>query len=94
LKINTSPFDAAEYIDSEETIAAFLSDALESGDAAYINRAFGDVARAKGMTAISKESGVKREALYRALSEQGNPQFKTILEVFKAMGMRLNVVPN
>lgn len=89
----TAPFDVAKYLDDPETIAAFLTDALETGNPAYINRALGDIARAKGMTEIAKETGVKREALYRALSETGNPQFTTIMQVVKAMGLRLSVVP-
>jgi probable addiction module antidote protein len=86
-------FDAAEFLETDEDVAFFLSDALESGNQAFINRAIGSVARAKGMTAIAKQSGIKREALYKALSETGNPQFKTVMEVMKAMGLRLSVLP-
>ena len=89
----TKPFDVTKFLDDDETIAAFLTDTLNTGNPAYINRAFGDVARARGMTDIAKQTGVKREALYRALSETGNPQFTTIMQVIKAMGLRLSVVP-
>ena len=89
----TAPFDVARYLDDPETIAAFLTDALDTGNPAHINRALGDVARAKGMTQLARETGVKREALYRALSETGNPQFKTVMQVVKALGLRLSVVP-
>jgi probable addiction module antidote protein len=89
----TKPFDVTKFLDDDETIAAFLTDALDTGNPAYINRAFGDVARARGMTDIAKQTGVKREALYRALSETGNPQLTTMMQVIKAMGLRLSVVP-
>ena len=93
MAIKTKPFDVTKFLDDDETIAAFLTDALDTENPAYINRAFGDVARARGMTDIAKQTGVKREALYRALSETGNPQFTTMMQVIKAMGLRLSVVP-
>ncbi len=86
-------FDISEHLDDEEAIALYLSDVLETGDMSYLNAALGKVAKSKGMTEISKKSGVKREALYRALSETGNPQFKTIAEVIKALGFQLTVKP-
>ncbi len=86
-------FDIADYLDDAEAIALYLSDVLETGDIAYLNSALGKIAKSKGMTDISKKSGIKREALYRALSETGNPQFKTVAEVIKAMGFQLSVKP-
>jgi probable addiction module antidote protein len=66
-------YDPAAALDSEEAIAVFLADALETGDTAYIAKAMGVVARAKGMTELSRETGLSREQLYRSFSEQGNP---------------------
>ncbi|MEP3246706.1 MAG: addiction module antidote protein [Sneathiella sp.] len=86
-------FDIADYLDDEEAIALYLSDVLETGDVAYLSAALGKIAKSKGMTEIAKKTGVKREALYRALSEKGNPQFKTVSEVIKAMGFQLSVQP-
>jgi probable addiction module antidote protein len=66
-----------------------LADALETGDAAYVAKAFGVVARAKGMTQISNETGLSREQLYRSFSKTGNPTLKTTLAVMKALGIDL-----
>lgn len=91
MTIETQPFDAAEYLDDDETIAAFLSEALATNDQAYICHALGQVARARGMAEIARRSGLKREALYRALSKDGNPEFGTILSVIRSLGLRLEV---
>jgi probable addiction module antidote protein len=72
-------------------ISAFIDAALEDGDPALVAAAIGDVARAKGMTAIAREAGVSRESLYKALSSEGNPEFATILKVLKALQLRLTV---
>ncbi|WP_282611272.1 addiction module antidote protein [Pelagibius sp. Alg239-R121] len=87
-------FDAAEYLETDEDIALFLSEALKTGDSAYINRTIGTIARARGMTDIARQSGIKREALYKALSENGNPQFTTVHAVIKALGFNLTVSAN
>lgn len=84
-------FDASEYIEDDEAALVFLEDAMETNDAAFIASAIGDVARAKGMTAIAKETGMSRESLYRALSADGNPQLSTVLKVLEAMGLKLSV---
>ncbi len=86
-------FDAAQYLDSNEAIAAFLSDALETGDQAYIAHAFGIVARAKGMAQIAEDTGLAREQLYRSFSENGNPTLKTLLAVMKTFGVELSAQP-
>lgn len=83
-------FDAAEYLDNEEAIAACISDAFKTGDVKYISHALGVVAKAKGMTAIAKQTGLSREQLYRSFSEDGNPTLKTTLSVMKALGIDLN----
>ena len=82
-------YDPAVALDSPETIAVFMADALETGDAAYIAKALGVVARAKGMTEIARETGLSREQLYRSFSEQGNPTLKTMLLVMKAIGVEM-----
>ena len=82
-------YDPAAALDNEEAIAIFMADALETGDAAYIAKAFGVVARAKGMAEISRETGLSREQLYRSFSEKGNPTLKTTLMVMKALGLDL-----
>ena len=89
----TRPFDPAHYLDSDEARAVYLSDASETGDVAFIADALGVVARAEGMTDIARRSGVSREALYRALSSNGNPELSTILKVTEALGLRLKVDP-
>ncbi|WP_137132906.1 addiction module antidote protein [Rhizobium sp. FY34] len=82
-------FDPADLLKSNEAIEAFLSDAFETDDAAFIANALGVVARAKGMTKISRETGLAREQLYRSLSDTGNPTLETTLAVLKALGFQL-----
>lgn len=87
-----SHYDVAEYLDTPEEMAAYLEAAMEEadGDAAFIARALGDIARAKGMTQIARESGLSRESLYKALSGDRNPEFGTILKVINALGLKLH----
>ncbi|MHB8850159.1 MAG: addiction module antidote protein [Acidithiobacillus ferriphilus] len=82
-------FDPAEGLTSDVAIAAFMADALDSGDAGYIAHALGIVARAKGMAQIAGQTGLSREQLYRSFSERGNPTLKTTLAVMKALGIEL-----
>ena len=82
-------YDPAAALESDEAIAIFLADALETGDAAFIAKAMGVVARAKGMAVLASETGLSREQLYRSFSEQGNLTLKTLLTVMKALGMDL-----
>ena len=89
--MKTTRFDAADYLETPEDVATFLSIALESGDEGHIYHALGIVARSRGMSEVARQSGVEREALYRALSEDGKPQFSTVLGVLKALGLRLTV---
>jgi probable addiction module antidote protein len=84
-----SKFDAADYLDSPEMITAYLNEALETGDSRYIAQAIGTIARGKGMSAIAKESGLSRGNLYRALSENGTPEFGTIMKVLDAIDIQL-----
>lgn len=92
-KITIRPFDAAEILDDEETIAGYLAEAFESGDPAEIARSLGTVARARGMTEIARQARVSRESLYRALSERGNPKLSTLVKVMRACGVQLSVTP-
>ena len=91
--LTTKPFDAAEYLDDAESQAELLSDAFESGDAGYVAHALGVVARARGMTEIAREAGVTREALYKALTEEGDPRLSTLLGVTRALGVTLSAAP-
>ena len=93
MHLKTRTWDPAEHLDSPQTIAAYLDAAIEDGDPALFTAALGDVARARGMTQIAKETGLAREALYRALSADGKPEFRTVLKVMKALGLRLSSVP-
>lgn len=86
-------WDAAEHLDDEEAIAAYLAAAFEEGDPALIAAALGDVARARGMAEIAAEAGVTRQALYKTLSPNGNPRLDTLLPVLKALGMRIDIQP-
>lgn len=88
-KIETRPFDAAKYITEPEDVIDFLNDALETGHAPHIAAVLGDVARSEGMTKLAKATGINRQALYTALSENGNPTLETLLKVLSALGIRL-----
>ena len=87
------PYDVAEHLRTPEEMAAYLDAWLEQApdDVGGLARALGDIARAKGMTQVAKETGLSRESLYRALSADGNPSFATVLKVTKALGLRLHV---
>ena len=89
----TRTWDAAEHLETEAEMAAYLDAALEDGDTAVIVAALGDIARARGMAQIARETGLGRESLYKALSATGNPEFATILKVVRALGLQLHVQP-
>jgi probable addiction module antidote protein len=91
MTLKTTAYDTADYLDSEEAIVAYLKLAFEEGDAADIRAALGNVAKARGMTGLSKETGVAREALYKALGKDGNPTLDTLLAVTRALGVKLSV---
>lgn len=88
-KLVATPFDAAKYIRTPEAVIDFLNDAFESGHPPYIAAVLGDVARSEGMTKLAEKTGVNRQALYTALSENGNPTLETLLKVMTALGIRL-----
>jgi probable addiction module antidote protein len=91
-KTDTSRYEVTEHLRTPEEMAAYFEACLEeaNGDAAFIAKALGDIARAKGMTQIAKESGLSRESLYRALSGERTPNFDTILKVLNALGIKLH----
>ena len=82
-------FSVAPYLDSEDAIAAYLTNIIEANDPALLASALGDIARARGMTEIAKASGLTREALYKALRPDAQPRFDTISRVCAALGVRL-----
>lgn len=85
------PFDPARHLETVEDIIYYLEAAMEGNDARHIASALGDVARSKGMTEIAKRTGLGRQALYNALSENGNPTLETLMAVLSALGLRLSV---
>ena len=87
------PFDAAKYLDSDEAVSEYISEALLTGDVNMITHAIGVAAKARGMTQIAEHAGLSRESLYKALSGDGNPQFETIFRVLTALGLRLRAEP-
>ncbi len=89
-RTKTLPWDAAEHLETEEGMAAYLEAALEEGDASLVAAALGDIARAKGMTEIARQTGLGRESLYKALSPEGNPELATILKVIRSLGLSLH----
>lgn len=90
-KTEVHPWDVTRYLDSDEAIAAYLDAVLLENDPALLAAALGDVARAKGMTQIARETGLGRESLYKALSAEGNPELGTVLKVLRSLGLRLRV---
>jgi probable addiction module antidote protein len=93
MAIETKPFDAAEYLETQEDIATYLKEVFEAGDAALIPVALGTVARARGISGIAKATGLTRETLYRAFSPEGNPTLSTLAAVTDALGFRLSIEP-
>jgi probable addiction module antidote protein len=90
-KTNTRLWDPARYLESAEDIVAYLDAALEEDDPALLAAALGDVARARGMTEIARQTGLGRESLYKTLSKDGNPEFGTVQKVVRALGLKLRV---
>lgn len=84
-------YDPADALVDDDEVAVFMANALETGDAAYIAKALGVIARAKGMGQIAEQTGLSREQLYRSFSEKGNPTLKTTLAVMKALGLGLTL---
>jgi len=90
-KLGIRRFEAAEYLRDEADIAAYLEAVLREDDSRLLAAALGDVARARGMTQLARDTGISREALYRALSADGNPGLTTLTKVLRALGLRLAI---
>lgn len=92
-KLGIKPFDVTEYLLSDADCAAYLQACLEQApdDAALFAKALGDVARARGMMQLAKDSGLSREGLYKALSTKGNPSFSTVMKVLHALGLQISI---
>lgn len=92
-KTLTTPYDTVEYLKTDEDMALYLDACFEEAgdDAALIAKALGNIARARGMTQLARDTGLAREGLYKALSENGNPEFTTVMKVIKALGLKLHV---
>ena len=94
-KIKTTKYDVAEYLTTPEEMAAYLEACFEeaNGDAAFIAKALGNIARAKGMSQVASDAGLSRESLYKTLSGERTPSFDTILKVIAALGLKLHAEP-
>ena len=88
-----SRYDTADYLQSEEEIAAYLEAVMEEGDPALIAAALGDIAKALNNSQLARDVGMSREGLYKALSGEGNPSFSTITKVAKALGFKFSLQP-
>ena len=86
-------FDAADYLDSEEVIAEYLNVALSSEDPDLFLQAIADVAKARGMAQVAKETGLGRESLYKALKPGAKPRYDTVVKVIRALGVDLRMTP-
>lgn len=91
--LKLAPFDAADYLDSEETIAEYLSAALEDPNPDVFLAAIRDVARARGMTQLAQDAGLGRESLYKALAPGAKPRYDTLLKLVHALGIKLSATP-
>lgn len=91
-KVKTTRYDVAEHLRTQEEMAAYLEACMEeaNGDATFVAKALGDIARAKGMTQVARDAGLSRESLYKALSGERSPSFDTVLKVMRALGLKLN----
>jgi|SRR5690606_4409610 len=94
-KATFSSYDTADYLKTEEDIALYMEAVMEEGgdDPRFIAHALGDVARARNMSQLARETGLTREGLYKALSGEGNPSFATVTKVARALGLRLSFQP-
>ncbi len=94
-KLQTRPYDAAAYLKSEKDCALYLQAAIDEsdGEPAVVVAALVDIARARGMMQLARDTGLTREGLYKALSPEGNPSFATVMKVCKALGLKMHTEP-
>ncbi|MGN6086957.1 addiction module antidote protein [Trinickia sp.] len=92
--VKVARFDAADYLDSEEAIAAYLNAALEEGDADLLMAAIADVAKARGIAKVASDAGVGRESLYKTLAPGSKPKLETVFKLMHALGVKLTVAPD
>jgi len=93
MAIRTRPYDSARYLDSDDAIAEYQTAALESGESRVVTHALGVAVRAKGMTQIARDTGLRREKLFNVLNAEGNPELTTLMPILKALGVRLTATP-
>jgi probable addiction module antidote protein len=91
--VKTTHYDSADYLDSPEAVAEYLTAALETADASFIAKAIGTAARARGMSEIAKEAGLSRENLYRSLNGETKTELETVIRVLDALGIQLTATP-
>ena len=92
-KMKTRPFDMANYLTDEEDVVEYLRQVLEDGDPALLGAALGDIARARGMSQLARDTGLSRESLYKSLSGKRAPNSDTLFKVMKALGFKLTLLP-
>lgn len=92
-KTKVLQWDPAEHLENHQDMAFYLEAAFEEGEPALVAAALGDIARARGMTQLARETGLGRESLYKALSPTGNPEFSTIMKVVQVLGLKLHASP-
>ena len=92
-KMKTRPFDMANYLTDEEDVVEYMRQVLEDGDPALLGAALGDIARARGMTQLARDTGLSRESLYKSLSGERAPNSHTLFKVMKALGFKLTLLP-
>ncbi len=91
MTVELTKWDSADHLKTKEDVAAYLEAVFEDGDSTLITHALGVVARAEGMTEVAKQTGLTRASLYKALSDNGNPEFSTVLKVLHALGLKMTV---
>jgi probable addiction module antidote protein len=91
MPMKTTKFDVADFVKNPEVATEYLRVAIEDGDPVEIRQALKDIARAQGITNLARKTGLSREALYKALGENGNPTLTTLLAIFKALGLKMSV---
>lgn len=91
--LKTARFDAADFLDTKKKQAAYITTALETGDADFVRDALGIVAKTRGMSHVANTADLNRESLYKALGETGNPEFGTVMRVIRALGLSLAARP-